>query len=153
MKQKEARAKKAKRAAEIAIHMTEFQALLDHENMNVERTQAKEKANVALEKLMAQSKAQVGKMHNQTERLMAEFKICVEEVRDLVNEEEAEVKAIISKGTLIRSLLEDMPKRERTEVEARYSRQLEEIEAQHVRLASRLVTLELFLKWNIELSQ
>ncbi|XP_052625174.1 putative F-box/FBD/LRR-repeat protein At4g13965 [Lactuca sativa] len=142
MKQKEARAKKAKRAAEIAIHMTEFQALLDHENMNVERTQAKEKANVALEKLMAQSKAQVGKMHNQTERLMAEFKICVEEVRDLVNEEEAEVKAIISKGTLIRSLLEDMPKRERTEVEARYSRQLEEIEAQHVRLASRLVTLE-----------
>ncbi|CAH1415019.1 unnamed protein product [Lactuca virosa] len=142
MKQKEARAKKAKRAAEIASHMTEFQALmLDHEN--VERKQAKEKAKVPFEKVMAEMKAQVGKMHTETaKRLMEEFKICVEELRVLVKEEKAEINAIISKEALIRSLLENMPKRERTVVETCYSQQLVETEALHVRLASEFVASE-----------
>ncbi|KAL4570240.1 hypothetical protein LXL04_025891 [Taraxacum kok-saghyz] len=165
MKQKEARAKKkAQQAAEIEAHMEELKILIDGEYPIVERQLAKEKANTAFKNLLAelptlsllkiktslekmkmqvdQEKVVVDQGDSETERLMAELKICVEEVRVLVKEEKEEAMAILVKEALIRSLLENLGKRERTQVEARYSRQLEETKAHSGRLLSEIVASE-----------
>ncbi|KAI3698447.1 hypothetical protein L2E82_41998 [Cichorium intybus] len=150
--------KAMKQAAEIESHMKELQASIEKGNMIAER---KEKTNAIYKKIeveigvlsqkkMMQNDPPIGQSKEEIEmqlqgfkadivRLARQCKICVEEMKVVINEEHRECIAMSLKRMQIVLLLGKLPKQERAEVEARYSRQLKEVEALHARLLSQIV--------------
>ncbi|KAI3698446.1 hypothetical protein L2E82_41996 [Cichorium intybus] len=93
----------------------------------------------------AQKKA---KLAADIESDMKEFQALLEHGNLIVDQKEKakaafeNIIAIFSKNIRIRSLLEKLPKRERAEIEARFSRHLEEAKAQRGSLLSEIVSSE-----------
>ncbi|KAI3728231.1 hypothetical protein L6452_16864 [Arctium lappa] len=85
--------------------------------------------------------------------LFARFEACVPGIRYLVNKGKEDGFSIFKKMDLIRSLLEKLPKRQRAEIEAHYSRQLEASEAQGHLLITDYVAYEKFLSDEISTFQ
>ncbi|KAI3728194.1 hypothetical protein L6452_16826 [Arctium lappa] len=157
-KSKEAREKeKAELVADIESHMTELQASIEVVKMH---SGTKERVKAAFENLMAELQVlakqmkesaemqmQVDQRKVQTENHKEEMwlegleararpwiEACVGEMRALVNQEKDEFYAIYSKKGRFRSLFEKFSRRQRAEILACYSRQIEELEAEILRL-------------------
>nr|XP_043639058.1 putative F-box/FBD/LRR-repeat protein At4g00315 [Erigeron canadensis] len=146
--------KRAKLIADIDNCMKELQTELEQQNMlPAEREVAKEKAKLGVEKLMAELQEilvrkrlmenEPGKEMESVEiyklaaRMMAQIIACLEEITRLIEQDYDNAHVISSKKVRVRSLLEAMPKRQKAEIEARYSHQLEETESMCNRLTSK----------------
>lgn len=104
--------------------MMELQASVENVNMLlVERNQAKEKAKISLENLREELQHVLTKkkmMPNDPEpkeihgrRLIEQTHLCLTEIRDLDEQEHNDKSAIFLKKSLIRLVLEELPKQQR----------------------------------------
>lgn len=162
MKAKEAREKKAKQLADIQIHMNELQTSLKQGNiLFAERKLAQEKKKTTVVHLMTELQLWADKKLMQSEPdgtqidvvvagLEAQIVACLGEILDMVSQEIDEAFTLSSKRAHIRSLLEALPKRQMTAMEAHYTHQFEETETLCNNLHSTRRDLFRYAKENIE---
>ncbi|GJY02953.1 F-box domain, cyclin-like protein [Tanacetum coccineum] len=138
MKAKAVREKNAKLVTEIEFHMKELQAMVEHGNMILVET---EKTLINLENLLTE--VQVWTKMTQSEeklsvgrRLAVQRMSCLKEL-DVIQQGFDDIIAIVLKKQQVRSLIENLPKRQMAVIESRYSRQLEEPETLSAGLRSR----------------
>ncbi|PWA67766.1 F-box domain, cyclin-like protein [Artemisia annua] len=80
----------------------------------------------------------------------ARILVCFREILDMVSQEINEDFTLFSKRAHIRSLLEALPKRQMTTMEARYTHQLEETETLRIRLRSMSEDLLSYVEQKVE---
>ncbi|XP_071692717.1 putative F-box/FBD/LRR-repeat protein At4g03220 [Rutidosis leptorrhynchoides] len=152
MKNKEA---KAKLVADIEDVMKELQASLEQDNILTDRNQAIDKAKVVIENLVDDIKVWTNKKMLQIEserveieenmtRLRAQLRASMREMKKMSYKEMDYVIPLILNMRRVRSLLDRLPKRQRKQMEAHYSRQLEQAEALIARPAPYKILLEKF---------
>ncbi|KAJ9549860.1 hypothetical protein OSB04_022403, partial [Centaurea solstitialis] len=154
MKQEEARAKKVGLVEEVDSHMTVLQALL---KLGKKHIQTREGLKVDCEKLMAKLRVILAELkietllngqeaHNESKLVHA---LLMKQIRDwlrgmvtLIEQENENFGSIVSKMFRIRSLLENLPKQRRAQIEACCLRLLEESKLEYVGLASWKASLD-----------
>ncbi|KVH95631.1 F-box domain, cyclin-like protein [Cynara cardunculus var. scolymus] len=155
--------RKAKQVEDFESHITELQASLEVVTSHI-GVGTKERVSAAFGNLMeelevlnkqmkkyAEMQMPVNQRKVQLEReARARIEACAGEMQALVNQEKDEVLTIFSKKDLIRSLLQKFPKRQMAEIEARYSRQIEESEAQIEHLFNEHLTSKRFVDDHIK---
>ncbi|GJZ98960.1 F-box domain, cyclin-like protein [Tanacetum coccineum] len=154
MKAKKARAKKAKLLADIHNYMKELQTSLEQGNMLFnERKLALEKKKTNLEYHMTLLQLWTEQKLMQTNAvagLKAQIAACLLEILDMVSQDIDEAFTFSSKRAHIISLLEALPERQMTEMEARYTHQLKEIGTLCTSLRSARRDLFSYVEKNIE---
>lgn len=132
--------KKAKLVADIENLMKELQASLEQHCRFIERKKAIKKTKVVIENLVDELQVRTKKNMMQIEskrdqireivaRLVAQIRASMGELKNLFMLENYDVAALLSKKRQVKFLLDNLPKRQRKQMEARYSCQLEETEA------------------------
>ncbi|XP_071695692.1 uncharacterized protein [Rutidosis leptorrhynchoides] len=154
MKNKEDKEKKkAKLVSDIEDVMKELQASLEQDNIIFERIRAIDKTKAVVENLvddiqfwtkkkMFQIESERGQTVEIVARLMARFRASFGEWSDMFDQEIDDLEPLISKEEHVRCLLDRLPKRQRNQMEARYSRPLEQVQALIARTASHKIFIK-----------